>query len=395
MNKTLYLIALIMISSKGYAQDPGILLKSIEANNPVIRASVKWLESEKYRSKTGIYPENPDITFNYMWGNPDAIGNQQELEITQKFSLPGYYFAKSSMQKMEFGQSEILAEKTINDILFKAQNEIITLIWLTKKELTLSKKLKESLDLLALMQQGFERKEFSKPALDKVRIYHLNNQTEMAKLKSELVVHNEILQQLNGGQAVNFNFSDYAQASVLPAFDSLQAKLMEFNPDIRIASLSMDISGQKVKVENMNRLPKIEAGYKGETILNQKLQGIHTGISIPLWENKNKVKQARIEENWSQLNYEQVVSEITSGLKAVYSTAQAVLLNYLNIKELAADPSLSESTFLLLKAGEISFPEYLSEVQLIFENQLNFLEVERDYFVLLNKINLLTGNNVK
>lgn len=170
---------------------------------------------------------------------------------------------------------------------------------------------------------------------------------------------------------------------------------MGFNPDIRIANHKMDLSGQKVKVENMNRLPKIEAGYKGETILNQKLKGIHTGISIPLWENKNKVKQARIEENWSLLNYDQVVSEITSSLRATYSNAQAVLQNYLNIKEIAADPSLSESTFLLLKAGEISFPEYLSEVQLIFENQLNFLEVERDYFVLLNKINLLTGINSK
>ena len=71
------------------------------------------------------------------------------------------------------------------------------------------------------------------------------------------------------------------------------------------------------------------------------------------------------------MNYDQVVSEITSNLKAVYSNAQAVLQNYMNIKEIAADPSLSESTFLLLKVGEISFPEYLAEVQLIFENQLN------------------------
>jgi len=391
MNRILYVLVFICISSVVYAQVPDSLLKSIEVNNPMIKSSVKWLEAEKSRSRTGIYPDNPDITYNYLWGSPDAIGNQQEFEITQKFRFPGYYFARSSMQKMEFGQSEILVEKTINDILFKAQNEIITLIWLTKKELTLSNKLKESADLLALMQEGFERKEFSKPALDKVRIYHLNNQTSMAKLKSEILVHNEILQQLNGGIPVNFILNDYPVPVVIPTFDSLQAKLMGFNPDIRIANLNTDLSGQKVKVENMNRLPKIEAGYKGETILNQKLQGIHTGISIPLWENKNKVKQAKIEENWSQLNYDQVVSEITSNLKAVYSNAQAVWQNYLNIKEIAADPSLSESTFLLLKAGEISFPEYLAEVQLIFENQLNFLEVERDYFLLLNKITLLSG----
>ena len=51
-------------------------------------------------------------------------------------------------------------------------------------------------------------------------------------------------------------------------------------------------------------------------------------------------------------------------------------------QNIAADTSLSESTFLMLKAGEISFPEYLAEVQLIFENQLNFLAMERDNFLI-------------
>jgi outer membrane protein, heavy metal efflux system len=389
MNKALNILTFIWLTGVGYSQGPDSLLESIEANNPVIKASIKWLEAEKMRSKTGVYPDNPGFTYNYLWGSPDAIGDQQEFELTQSFRYPGYYFAKSSMQKMQFSQSEIMVEKISNDILFKAQNEIITLIWLAKKEYILSKKLKESSDLLVMMQQGFERKEFSKPALDKVRIYHLNNQTEMVKLKSEMIVHQEILLQLNGGLPVNFIFKDYPTATELPTFESLRENLLVFNPDIRIASLNMDLSAEKVKVENMNRFPKIEAGYKGETILNHKLQGVHTGISIPLWENKNKVKQAKIEENWSQLNYDQVVSEITSTLKATYSTAKSVYSAYTNIKDIVANPSLSESTLQLLKSGEISFPEYLSEVQLIYENQLNLLEVENDYYILLNKIHLL------
>ena len=152
MNKTIYVLAFILISKSGFSQVPDSLLKSIEVNNPMIKASVKWLEYERIRSRTGIYPDNPDVSYNYVWGSPDAIGNQRELEITQEIRFPGYYFARSSMQKIEFGQSEIIVEKTINEILFKAKNEIVTLIWLTKKELTLSKKLKESSDLFVMMQ---------------------------------------------------------------------------------------------------------------------------------------------------------------------------------------------------------------------------------------------------
>jgi len=257
MNKTIYIFAIICISNVGYSQVPDSLLKNIELNNPTIKASLKWLEAEKARSRTGIYPNNPGFTYNYLWGSPDGIGDQQEFELTQSFQFPGYYFAKSSMQKMQFGQSEIMVEKTKNNILFKAQNEIITLIWLTKKETILSNRLKESFDLLALMQKGFERKEFSKPTFDKVRIYHLNNQTEMEKLKSEILVHKEMLQQLNGGIPVNFIFKNYGSVTFLPTLESLKEKLLEYNPDINIARINTVLSGEKVRVENFNRLPKV------------------------------------------------------------------------------------------------------------------------------------------
>jgi outer membrane protein, heavy metal efflux system len=41
-------------------------------------------------------------------GQPDAIGNQQELEITQSFKLPGYYTSKSAVQKLNFQQKQAL-----------------------------------------------------------------------------------------------------------------------------------------------------------------------------------------------------------------------------------------------------------------------------------------------
>ncbi len=46
----------------------------------------------------------------------------------------------------------------------------------------------------------------------------------------------------------------------------------------------------------MNRaeaLPKFHTGYLSETVIDQKFQGISVGMSIPLWENKNKVQYAK------------------------------------------------------------------------------------------------------
>lgn len=394
MNKTINILLFIFLGSACYAQNNDSLLESIKVNNPVIKAGHTWLESEKAKSKTGLYPDNPEVIFNYLWGTPENIGNQKELEITQKLKFPGYYMAKTSMQRKIFSEKQIMHEKTINEILFKAENEIAALAWLNKKRSILENRIKESSELVDMIRQGYERKEFSKPAYDKVRIFHLNNQTELERINSEILVHKEILEQLNGGIAINSSFQDYGKvATTLPSFESLTS-LIESNPDVMLAKVNMDISSENLKVENMNRLPGIEAGYKGETILNQKLQGIHTGITIPLWENKGKVKQAKIAESWSALHHDQVVSEITAELKGAYTRAESAVRNYLNIKEISADESIQQSTFLLFRAGEISFPEYLTEVQLIYENQMYFLEAERDYILALNNLRFLIGGKL-
>lgn len=391
MNKALYTLILTLLLTPAYSQIPDSLLRSIEANNPVIRAGASWLESERARSKTGIYPANPEITWNYMWGNTDAIGDQKELEITQSFMFPGYYTAKYSMQKLDFSQKEIMVEKTRKEVLFNAANEVIMLTWLGKKEGLLVNKFNESSRLLEMMLNGFERDEISKPAFDKVRLYHLRNQTDLEKLRAEIASHRETLIMMNGGSPVNFRFTDYGSIGTLPDFDELSKKVPDSNPDIRIARITKELRGSLVRVEKLNRLPRFEAGYKGETIMNQELRGIHTGISVPLWENKNKVKQAKLEKTWSDLNYEQVVAEVTTALRMYYLKARSALDSYDNAREIISDQDLSTSTNALLDAGEISFPEYLTEIQLIFDNQLSFLETERDYYLLLNELKLLAG----
>jgi len=391
MIKVKYILLLLCINLSGYSQTIDTLLKSIERNNPQIQAQAKWLEAERARARTGIYPTNPEVTYNYMWGSPDAIGNQQEFEVTQSFRLPTYYYAKSGMQNLQLEQKVLLVEKSKREILSQAFNEFYTLVWLNKKEVVLNKRVSESANLLSIMQHGYDRKEFSKPAFDKARIYHLNVQNELQKLKSEIQIHKELLQQINGGISVDNILLSYPQNIVLPDLNSILAKVQQQNPDILIAKYNTGISEKQVKLENMNRLPKLEAGYKSETILNQKLQGFHTGISIPLWENKNLVKQAKLENIWSQSYYDQVVSEVTANLKLVYAEALASYQNYSMMKDIMESSQLSESSKQLLTVGEISFPEYLTEVQFIFESQYNYLENERNYYISLNKLKLIVG----
>ena len=391
MIKAIYILLLLCISLSGYSQTLDSLLKSIERNNPQIQSQAKWLETERARSRTGIYPSNPEVSFNYMWGSPDAIGNQQEFEVTQSFRFPTYYFTKAGMQELQLEQKVLVVEKSKREILSLAYNEYCTLVWLGKREEVLNKRVNESETLLSIMQQGYDRKEFSKPAFDKARIYHLNVQNELQKLKSEIQIHKELLQQINGGISLENLLILYPQNITLPDLNSILSVVQQQNSDILIAEYNTGITEKQVKLENMNRLPKLEAGYKSETILNQKLQGFHTGISIPLWENKNLVKQSKLENIWSQSYYDQVVSEVTANLKLVYAEALASYQNYSMMKDIMESSQLSESSMQLLKSGEISFSEYITEVQFIFESQFKYLENELNYYISLNKLKLIVG----
>jgi len=49
-------------------------------------------------------------------------------------------------------------------------------------------------------------------------------------------------------------------------------------------------------------LPKLEAGYHYHGILGQTYNGVHTGHSIPLWENKNTVKLQKVQFTFDNLN---------------------------------------------------------------------------------------------
>ena len=63
-------------------------LKAIEENNNTLKALKETTKSQKLENKTGIYLSNPEVGFNYLWGNPSTIGNRTDFSISQAFDIP-------------------------------------------------------------------------------------------------------------------------------------------------------------------------------------------------------------------------------------------------------------------------------------------------------------------
>ena len=123
----------------------------------------------------------------------------------------------------------------------------------------------------------------------------------------------------------------------------------------------------------------ITAGYMSEKVDGERYQGITTGISVPLWSNKNRVKQAKMavtaaesrqidakQQYYSKL---EILYNRTMGLKKVSDTYRASLANANN------------STLLkkALDAGEISILDYIIEIGLYYNTVNQMLQAELDY----------------
>ena len=107
MKKLIYILFFMALSIPVSSQTLDSLIDNVKRNNLQLIAMQKWLEGERTRARTGIYPDNPEATYVYLWGNSDAFGNQQEFEFIQSFKLPGYYNSKSDVQHLQFDQNEL------------------------------------------------------------------------------------------------------------------------------------------------------------------------------------------------------------------------------------------------------------------------------------------------
>jgi outer membrane protein TolC len=109
----------------------------------------------------------------------------------------------------------------------------------------------------------------------------------------------------------------------------------------------------------------------GEFSDTEHFQGITRGMSVPLWQNRNRVKQARASALASARQLEDSRLQYYNHLQSLYQ--QAIALQR-NIGRYSTSLNENANEALLLKAfqkGELSLLEYLLEMEYFYECSTN------------------------
>jgi hypothetical protein len=125
-------------------------------------------------------------------------------------------------------------------------------------------------------------------------------------------------------------------------------------------------------------LPRLQTGYLSEKVVGQQFQGVTVGLTIPLWENKNKLKYAEANSQALESIAADNKIQFYNHLKSLHTKTLALQKN---VKEYRSGLLAFDSSELSKKAldqGEISLINYLTEFSLYYESFNQLLELERD-----------------
>ena len=197
----------------------GEVLSTIEQNNTTLKALRESAEAEKLDNRTGIYLEDPEAEFGYLWGTPGAIGNRVDINVSQTFDFPTLSGLKS---KVANGKNELVEWQYKADrmnLLLEAKQYCIDLIYYNAMINEFNTRYDIAKSLSSMEKKRLELGESNMMEYNNVK---LNLTTAEAKIKEMNVERNAIIAQLtrlNGGNPINITQDNFTPIAMPATFD--------------------------------------------------------------------------------------------------------------------------------------------------------------------------------
>ena len=355
------------------------LLRSVETHNTELKAFSQRMQAQKTENKLSNNLPDPTVSYSHLWGADNSSETIGELIVSQSMDFPTLYHTRRQLNRQKNAMADHEYQLKRRAILIKAQEICFDIILLRKEQLLLKERHQNASELAILYQQRIESGDANVIELNKVKLELLNAKTEASINETNLKKKEEELIILNGNAPFQTEQLTYP-AIVLPT-DYAEIKDDVLNGELALAALEQEsrVGHNLLKVAQESWLPKLEIGYRRNTESGAPFNGFVVGFSVPLFENKGKVKMARQQLLSTELSKEQVKSETTYNALQNFREAQKTKLlmdEYASLFKEHSDLLILKEA---LKSGQISLIEYFSEAAIIYQSQLNYLQLEKKY----------------
>lgn len=387
MRKIIYSL-LLMLSAVSLTAQQNIdtLLSEIETNSSTLSALRQQIEAQKIGNKTDIYLPNPEVEYTYLWGKPSVLGNETDISVMQSFDFPTAYMHRSKIAGLENQHLELQYKSERINLLLQAKQLLIQLAYYNALAQEYDTRLTNANRIATSYQSRFDKGDTNILERNKSQVNLTTVENELNNINIERQALLTQLKALNGGLDLSFNETTILSAPLPLAFDEWFAVAESQNPAMQYLSKQIDIDKEQIKLNRSLGMPKFSAGYASEKIVGEHFRGISVGVSIPLWENKNKVKHAKAQLRSAEAVLQDGKIQFYNHLQQLYAKSQGLQQNAAKYRQTLKSHNNESLLKKSLDLGEISLLTYLLEAEYYYDTVNKALEAERDYQITLAEL---------
>ena len=328
------------------AQSIEHILKSIEQNNKELKAQKHAADATKMENRTNNNLPDPTVSYSSFYSNGAEGGHGTEFVASQGFDFPTQYIARNRQATLQNEAVDKQQQAARRDILLNAKNLCLDLILLNQEKTLMDIRMKNADELQALYEKRLTTGDANILEVNKIKMERMNVQTEVAQNSA---AHRTALQSLlamNGNMPLEFAETTYPAIQEINDYNVMRAKL--------------------------------EAGFRRNTDDAVSMNGFVVGGSLPLFQNRKKVKIAKAQAISAQLMQESAKDRVEASLMSLFNEMQQ-LKDAMNAYDV---PLMYRSLDLLKQAlteGQISLIEYFVETESIYKNLQAYMQIENQY----------------
>lgn len=356
------------------------VLRSVEANNKDLRANSQLIQSQKLEARLDNNLPDPSVSYTHQYGNKEGLGIQGELVASQSFDFPTVYAQKNKLSKVKSAGYDQQGAAFRQQILLQAKDICLDLVLLNQQKDLLEIRQKNAEQLSALYAMRLQTGDANVLETNKINLELLNAKTEARMNETARIAKLHELATLNGGIEINFEDTTYVSSEELLSYADLKAEAMEANPELRTLRNDQLTALRQLGVNKAKGLPGLELGYRLNTAAGgERFNGFLVGVSIPLFSNRNYVKQAKAQSHYTEMQLDSKSFNVENELRQLYN--QSVSLKA-TMDEYQAVLKGQNNLALLNKAiqsGQISMIEYFVDVTTYYQSMQNYLQLQNQY----------------
>ena len=343
------------------------VLQSVEQHSTTLVALRHETEAAKVGNHTNLNLPNPEVEFGYLWGSPSSIGHRKDVSAVQSFDFATVSGAKRRLARQQDALADWQYKESRMQLLLEAHHLCLDAIYYNAmcKELMQRKQYAE--EITSAQQKRLEQGDINRIEYNQVKLDLAAVSAELMRCNTERAAVMAELQRLNGGEPLLIEATDYPAVAIANDFEAWYAEAEQKSPALAYVKQQIDVANRELAVRRADGLPTVSLGFMGEYVSGENYQGVKVGMSIPLWANKNRVRQAKAEVEAAKARQTDARQQFYSRLHNLFVQQRGlrqVVQSYQEALRATDNTSLLKKA---LDAGSISTMDYLLGARMYYD----------------------------